>query len=151
IDQPIRALPDVADALVQLAEHRLAPDFFPLVVEHQPLQLTGARNLAFAHPAYEDTPFPPRKPVAGIEQQAGRGDRGHPENRGLLEVGAGRSKARAEIVAAVAHDRPSIVLAGPKDVQFVAPVWSILVFPDLAGERVERQPELHAMPHREDR
>src|ERR1041384_174050 len=48
IQQPIRTLAHVTDALMQLGQQRLATKFFHLLVEQDPLEVTGSRNLARA-------------------------------------------------------------------------------------------------------
>ena len=70
VQQAVGALPDVAHALVQFAQQRLAPHLFPLVVEDDPLNLSAARDLAFAHAADEDVALPAGKSVARVERQA---------------------------------------------------------------------------------
>src|SRR4051794_18468711 len=42
VEQTVRSLAHVADALVQVSKHRLAADLLPLVIEDNPLQLTGS-------------------------------------------------------------------------------------------------------------
>src|SRR5678816_2790278 len=69
VQQSIRPLPYVADPLLQFAKHRFAVELLPLFVEVDPLEMTGARDLALAHAASEEMTFPLRKAVAGVEAQ----------------------------------------------------------------------------------
>src|SRR5919108_4953314 len=41
VEQTVGTLAHVADALFEFHEHRLAPQFFPVLVEDDPLNLTG--------------------------------------------------------------------------------------------------------------
>src|SRR5207302_6294082 len=151
IQQAVRTLPHVANPLVEVAQQRLAPELLPLVVEHDPLELSARRHFAFAQPAYERVALPAWKAVAAVEHETRRRNRRHPEDDRLLETGRGRRKARAVVVAAVADDRPAVVVARLQHVQFVAAVRTVFLFPDLAGERIESKPKLHAMTDRENR
>src|SRR5439155_977385 len=91
--------------IIRMGGRRLTPGLLPLVVEHDPLELSGRRHFAFAHPADKRVSLPGWKAIAGVEHEARRRDRRHPENDRLLETGRGRRKARAVVVAAVGHDR----------------------------------------------
>jgi hypothetical protein len=57
VQQPVGALSHIANALMQIAQQRLAPQLLPVVVEHDALQLAGAGNLAFTHAADEQVAF----------------------------------------------------------------------------------------------
>ena len=46
IQQIVRPLPDIANALLQLGQHGLAAQFFPAIIEDDALNLPGARNAA---------------------------------------------------------------------------------------------------------
>src|SRR5688572_21181564 len=70
VEQPVGPLADVADALVQIAQQRLAAQLVPVVVEHNPLQLAGTGNLALPHAAHEQVALPVRKAVAGVERHS---------------------------------------------------------------------------------
>src|SRR5688572_2193578 len=146
----IRSLPHVADALLQFAQHRLAPDLLPLLVELDPLHVSGARRLALPQAADKDIPLPAGEHVAGIERQARYGDRGNPDDGRLLHPRARRSEARAHVVAAITDDRQAVVLPGPDHVDLVAPVRPLLAGPQLTGFRIERHAKLSAMSHRKD-
>src|SRR6059036_4073092 len=130
---------------MEVPQQRLAPQLVPLVVEHDPLELPTRRHFAFTHPADERVALPGGKTFAGVEREPRRGNRRHPEDDRLLESGRRRRKARAVVVAAVADDRPAVVAARLQHVQFVAAVWTVFMLPDLASERIEGEPELHAM------
>src|SRR5262249_9095855 len=69
VHQPVRALTDVAHALMEFAQQRLAAHLFPFVVEHDSLNLSAARDLAFAHAADEHVALPAGKLVARVERQ----------------------------------------------------------------------------------
>ncbi len=58
VEESIRPLPDVANALLQLAQHRLAVELFPLVVEVNPLEVSGAGHFALPHTAGEQIVLP---------------------------------------------------------------------------------------------
>src|SRR5262245_21040137 len=122
---------------MEVAQQRLAPELLPLVVEHDPLKLSGRRHFAFAHPTDERVALPAWKAIAAVEREARRRNRRHPEDDRLLEAGSGRRKARTVVVAAVADDRPAVVAARLQHVQFVAAVWPVFQLPDLVGERIE--------------
>ena len=49
IQEPVGSLADVADALPHFHQDLLAADFFPLLVEHDALDMPGAIDLALAH------------------------------------------------------------------------------------------------------
>ena len=70
IQQAVGALSDVAHALMQFAQQRFAAHLFPLVVEHDALNLSASRDLAFAHAADEHIALPPGKSVARVEREA---------------------------------------------------------------------------------
>jgi hypothetical protein len=53
IQQTIRTLPNVANAVLQLVEHRLGVKLLPLIVEVDWFQLAGPRHFALSHPARE--------------------------------------------------------------------------------------------------
>src|SRR5712692_9429979 len=151
IQQPVWTLPHVPNPLMEVSQQRLAPELLPLVVEHDPLELSGRRHFAFAHPTDKRVALPAWKAVAGVEHEARRRNRRHPEDDRLLESGRRGRKARAVVVAAVADDRPAVVAARLQHVQFVATVWTVFMLPDLAGVRVDGEPKLHPMTDRENR
>ncbi|MNG85489.1 hypothetical protein D3C79_442480 [compost metagenome] len=66
----------------------------------------------------------------------------------MLALGLGDRQHR--VVDAMGGDWPTIVLAGRRDVDFVATPWAMLVGPELAGPRVERRTLLVAMAERPD-
>src|SRR5207249_3641591 len=138
-------------ALMQVAQQRLTPQLFPLVVEDDPLELTARRHFAFAHSADEDVALPRRKPIAGIEHEAGCRNRRHPEDDRLLESRRRRRKTRTVVVAAVADDRPAVVAARLQHVQLVSSVWTVLSFPDVVRVGIESETKLHPMTDGEDR
>src|SRR2546427_2372558 len=70
IEQSIGPLPDVANTLMEVAEQRLASELLPLVVEHDPLELSGRRHFAFAHSADKRVALPAWKAVARVEREA---------------------------------------------------------------------------------
>src|SRR5262245_22896188 len=47
VQQPVGALPHVANPLMEVAHERLAPQLLPHVVEHDPLQLSARRDFSF--------------------------------------------------------------------------------------------------------
>src|SRR5688572_26156788 len=58
VQQAIRSLTHVADALFQFAEHRFAPDLLPAFIELDALHLTRRRRLALAQAADEKVALP---------------------------------------------------------------------------------------------
>jgi len=68
--EPAGARHHVANPLLQLSKHRLAVELLPLFVEVDPLEMTGARDLALAHAAGEEMTLPLWKAVAGVEAQS---------------------------------------------------------------------------------
>ena len=56
----VRTLTNVANALLELNEHRFAMELLPLVVEIEPLQMAGPRHFALPHAADEEIVFPAR-------------------------------------------------------------------------------------------
>ncbi len=77
VQQAVRSLPHIAEALVQLGEHRLATQLFQLRVEHQSFQAAGARNFTATRAGHEQIALPGRKLVPGIERQAAGGMEGN--------------------------------------------------------------------------
>src|SRR5687767_9248497 len=61
VEESIRALAYVADALVQLGEQCFAAQLFQLVVEDHPLQATGSRDFAAPRAPDKEVAFPRRK------------------------------------------------------------------------------------------
>src|SRR6185503_7284904 len=57
----------------------------------------------------------------------------------------------AAIVAAVAHHRPTVVLARADDVELVAAVGAVLALPNVAGDRVHGEAERAPVAERIDR
>src|SRR5437867_4085183 len=103
--------------------------------------MSRARNLARTQAAHEHVALPFRKLVACVESHAGESDRRHPEDKGLLEAFVRDSFGLpwSLVRAAEAHDRPAVVASGADDVDFIAAVGSVLVFPHLAGSRMNRK------------
>src|SRR5690606_12800672 len=125
-----------------------------VLVEQDALELPCARNLAVAHAADEHVALPFREPVAGIEREAGRRDRRHPEHARRLETVVRRVVAfvlpRPRIRPAEAHDRPAVVRAGPEHVELVAAVRAHLELTELARGRMNGEPERAAVAERID-
>src|SRR4029079_17153019 len=67
VQQTVRSLTHVADPILELPEHRLAVQLFPLVVEIETHQLARSRHFTLPHPTCEDVPLPGREAIAGIE------------------------------------------------------------------------------------
>src|SRR6267154_1563658 len=61
IQEPVRSLTDVSDALLQVHQHRLTPEFFPFIIEFDPLNLARSWYATLTEAAHEDVPFPVRK------------------------------------------------------------------------------------------
>src|SRR6185295_8653464 len=134
VEQAVRALLHVANPLVKIDEQRLAPQLLHLLVEQDAIEMARAGNLALAQPADEHVTFPLRELVAGVEREARDRDRGRPvDHRRLVAVVRGHLVVeRARIVAAIAHDRPAVILASLDDVELVAAVRAVLGLPELA-------------------
>src|SRR5690349_20538713 len=152
VEQAVGTLPDVADAVVEIAEDPFALEFFPLVVKIDALQVTGTRDFAFAHAADEQIVFPVGIAVAGIEVQAGDGYGGHPVDDGRLHTFLIRIEAdpRAGVDASVADDGPAVVLARGEDVHFVPAVGPFFAGPNLTSDGVDVHTEDVAMTDGED-
>src|SRR5262245_33515756 len=143
----VGTLSHVADALAELAQHRLTPDFFPLVVELDALQLTGSRRLTLPQSADEQAALPSSEAIAGVERHARERNRRNPHDVRLLHALAHRliRHARSRIAAPLTDHRPSVVLAGLNDVDLVAAVWPLLARPDLSCLRIHGEAKLIAM------
>jgi hypothetical protein len=61
IQQAVWTLTHVADSLPQLDEERLSPQLLHLLVEQNPLEMAGPRNLPCAKRADEDVALPFRR------------------------------------------------------------------------------------------
>src|SRR4029453_11570218 len=98
---------------------------------------------------HKDMALPLWKALAGVDDDAGRGNRRVPEEKRLLHPWStrlGKRRARparafAAVRPAVRDHRPAVVLAGLNDVDFVAAKRSILRVPDLAGLGMDDQAE----------
>src|SRR5204863_6520461 len=102
------------------------------------------------HPADEDVSFPRGEPLARVERQARGSNRRNPEDERWFHAGrrmlgcrwTRRVARRVAVVrASVGDDRPAVILAGFDDVDFVATHGAVLVFPELAGLRMNREAE----------
>jgi hypothetical protein len=69
VDQAIRALPHVADSLVQFRQQSLAPKLVEFVVHRDPLETSGPRDLAAARAADEQVSLPVWETIASVESQ----------------------------------------------------------------------------------
>src|SRR5262245_55070546 len=78
VDEPIRPLLHIADALVQVTQQRLATQLFHVVVEEHAIELARAGNLALAQAADEEVALPLRQLVARVEREPRYGNRRHP-------------------------------------------------------------------------
>ena len=87
VEQSIRSLTHVANALMQLGEQGLAAQLFELVVHHHSLESSSARNLATPRAADEQVALPGRNLVARVEGEPGRRDRWDPQHERLLDAG----------------------------------------------------------------
>src|SRR5215510_9496961 len=61
-----------------------------------------------------------------------------------------RRNLRTGIVAAVADDRPAVVLVGLEDVDLITAIGSVLGDPELLGPGIEREDEIDPVAQRED-
>src|SRR6476469_1022833 len=122
-------------------------ELFPLVVEIDTFQMTGARNLALAHPAHEKIVLPVRKFVAGVEAHTGNRNGRHPKHHGRLHSFLPRIDryARSQIEPTVADHGPAVILARLKNINFVAAVGSVFAFPDVARYGMDGESQRIAM------
>src|SRR6516164_7037485 len=90
VEQPIGALTNITDPLVQFGEYRLASKLFHLVVEDDTLNVPRARNFTRAHAADEGVVLPSRKSLAGVNRHPRHCDGGHPEDQRLFKALAPR-------------------------------------------------------------
>src|SRR4029453_4455315 len=72
VDQSIRTLADIADFLAHRVQQQFA---FVLTPSSDP----DALDHSAAHSGYEKISFPHREAVAGVKEDVGDPDRGHPE------------------------------------------------------------------------
>ena len=75
VKQPIGALANVTNTLLEFHEQRFASQFFPPLVKDDPLNLSGAWNAAFAESANKEVSLPVRKTLARVECHAGHTNR----------------------------------------------------------------------------
>src|SRR6266571_389754 len=152
IQESVRTLAHVANAILKLAQQRLAMELFPLLVEIDAHELTGPRHLSLTQSAGEEVSLPGGKPVARVEREARCGNRRDPEDNRLFHPFLEHPvvHARAEIEASRVDDGPSVVLSGMEDVDLVAAIRPVLAFPDIAGERIHGQADHVAVAHRID-
>src|SRR5262245_5987192 len=90
IEQTVRTLPHLTDALAEFAEERFTAHFLHLRVEDDPFEMTGAGDLAGAHRAGERVAFPAREAIAGVHRQPRRRDRWDPRHDRRLQAFTGR-------------------------------------------------------------
>src|SRR5262245_34752229 len=104
----IRTLPNVADALAELAQHRLAADLLPLVIEFDPGDLPRARALTLPQAADEDVSLPAGEPVTRIEGHPRQRNRRHPDDPRLLHplLPGVVGHLRPGVAAPIADHRP---------------------------------------------
>src|SRR5690606_37351731 len=111
VQQAVRTLCDVADALAQLDEQALAARLLEVLVQQDASEPPGARDLAVAQPADEKIPFPCDERVARVEREAGYRDRRRPIDDRRLIARVRRpfvaGLPRAWIRAAEAYERPA--------------------------------------------
>src|SRR5688572_10015419 len=152
VQRTVRADTHVADALMQLSQHRFAPDLFPALVEHDAVDLSGARHLAFPQSADKQIVLPRRHAIVGIERHPARGNRGYPDDDWHLHPVTGGlvGNARAHVAASVRDNRPAIVLAGTNDINLVTAIRPLFGCPHLTSRRVHREAKLIAVPPRVD-
>src|SRR5436190_16828771 len=127
-------------------------ELFPLVVEIEAFQMTGAWNLALPHPAHEKIILPVRELVAGVEAHAGNRNGRHPKHYGRLHSFLPRIDRypRSQIEPTVADHRPAVVLARLKNIDFVAAVGSVLAFPDVTRDGMDGESQRITMSQRKN-
>src|SRR6476660_9583535 len=109
VDIPIRALPDVTEALMQIVENPFTPDVFELVIQYHALKVTKTADFAIACAANEQVVLPSRKLVSGVKHNS-RGSNGrHPHDLRNLHTFFERRDPRAVVLAAEADCRPAVV------------------------------------------
>src|SRR6187399_747601 len=147
IQEAVRPLPHVADALPQVGQQRLAPQLLHLLVEQDPFDVAGAWDLARAQRADEDIALPLGQLVAGVEGHARHGNGRRPVDERILDAVLAEflRLPRSGIGAAETDDRPAVVATGTDDVDLVAAVRTVFVLPELSGCRMNRQAERIAM------
>src|SRR5688572_6499821 len=152
VEQPVRALPDVADAPAFVLEQRLAAGLFHRAVEHDALDAPRTRNLAVAHTTDEEIALPLGESLARIEGHARRRDRRHEvdDRRGHALGLKAAGLIRPGVGAAETDERPAVVAAGLDDVDFVAAVRAHLGFPDRLRRLVPDETLGRAMAERVD-
>src|SRR5690606_3845546 len=133
VDRAVGALPDIPDPAHSFEYH--------LNVRHAPTLDGQAGELLPGNPADEEAAPPLRERVARVDEQARRRDGRDPVVHGLLHPLAVRGDVDrvAVVVDAVADDGPAVVAAGPDEVELVATARPVLVRPDIARFRMDRE------------
>ena len=101
-----------------------------------------ARELLADQAADERAPTPPGEAVTAVDHHARHADRRRPDESGGLQAGALRlvRENGAVVVDPVRDHRPSVVGSAHDQVELVSAAGAMFVRPDVAGERVDRQP-----------
>src|SRR5688572_19461231 len=147
IDETIRPLTHVSDPLTPVGKEDFAADLLPVLVENNPVHLTGTGNAADLQAADEEVVSPCGKARPGVE-----GDTGYRDGRSPYEDGIFKTLLRrlarnpgATVLAAVTDEGPSVVGADFQDVHLISAQGAIFRFPDFAGRRMNRHAEHVAM------
>ena len=152
VEEPVRALHDLADTLLQFGQQPLTSDFLSLAIEHHSLEMARMRQASHSHRADEQVSLPLGEVVAGVERQTGWSDRRPPHQFRSFELRAPRRvrDRRTPVLAAVGGQRPPVVIARLDDVGFVSALHAVLGYPELTGLRMVRETDLVSVTHRID-
>src|SRR4029453_85976 len=113
---------------------RLPSQFFEVPVDQDSVEPSGAWNLAVSHAAHKDVALPFGQPIARVEGDARRRNRGNPQDDRIAEPFLREWPLPWTAVGAPETDeRPAIVGPGNENVYLVAPVRAHLDLPDRAS------------------
>src|SRR5688572_22539243 len=147
IDEPIRPLTHIPDPLTPVGKEDFTADLLPVLVENDPVHLTGSGNAADLQAADEEVVSPGGKTRSRVE-----GDTGYRDGRSPYEDRIFKALLRrlvrdpsATVLAAVTDEGPPVVAADFQDVHLISAQRTIFRFPDFAGRRVNRHAEHVAM------
>src|SRR5439155_15127372 len=123
VEQAIRALAHVADALLEIHEHPLAARRLAARVQRHAFEVRVRQG------SDEDIPLPPGESVARVEGHARDGDRGIPVHERRLEPRrlVVRRVIPPAVIPSLRDDGPAVVRARLEDVDLVAALRSVLV------------------------
>src|SRR5262249_32928194 len=127
---------------VELCQQRFAPLRLRRLIEGDTLELFAVERTD------EKIPFPRRKSIPGVKDNARWTDRRDPEHSRIFHF---RPKPRlirnerAGVISSHRYERPAVIFAGDKNIDFVSAHWTDLGFPQLMRLGIKREPVAIAM------